>query len=89
MLDNILEINNEVELAKDEEKITKLKVLELFGTNKISEFEIETYKVLAYIHNYLLFGIYEIAGKIRDVNILKGNFRKFSKKIVYYGDFCL
>ena len=33
MLENKLNITNEVELAKEEERITKLKALELFDTN--------------------------------------------------------
>ena len=36
MLENKLNINSEVELAKEEERITKLKALELFDTNKIN-----------------------------------------------------
>ena len=37
MLNNKLGITNEIELSKMEEKITKLKALELFDTNKIDE----------------------------------------------------
>lgn len=40
MLENKLGITNEVELAKEEERITKLKALELFDTKKINEFEV-------------------------------------------------
>ena len=75
MLENKLGITNEVELAKEEERITKLKALELFDTNKINEFEIGTYKGLSSIHNYLFSDIYDFAGKMRNVNIAKGNFR--------------
>ena len=75
MLENKLGITNEIELAKEEEKITKLKALELFDTNKINEFEVGTYRGLASIHKYLFSDIYEFAGKIRNVNIAKGNFR--------------
>ena len=75
MLDNKLGITNEIELAKEEERITKLKALELFDTNKINEFEVGTYKGLSSIHNYLFSNIYDFAGKIRNVNIAKGNFR--------------
>ena len=75
MLDNKLEITNEIELAKEEERITKLKALELFDTNKINEFEVGTYKGLSSIHNYLFSDIYDFAGKMRNVNIAKGNFR--------------
>ena len=75
MLENKLNITNEVELAKEEERITKLKALELFDTNKIDEFEIGTFKGLACIHKYLFDDIYSFAGKIRKENIAKGNFR--------------
>ncbi len=75
MLDNKLGITNEIELAKEEERITKLKALELFDTNKINEFEVGTYKGLSSIHNYLFSDIYDFAGKMRNVNIAKGNFR--------------
>ena len=75
MLENKLGITNEVELAKEEEKITKLKALELFDTNKINEFEIGTTKGLSDIHKYLFSDVYDFAGKIRDVNLAKGNFR--------------
>lgn len=75
MLDNKLGITNEVELAKGEERITKLKALELFDTGKINDFEIGTTKGLSDIHKYLFSDVYEFAGKIRDVNLAKGNFR--------------
>ena len=47
----------------------------MFDTNKINEFEVGTYRGLASIHEYLFSDIYEFAGKIRNVNIAKGNFR--------------
>lgn len=75
MSDNKLDINNEIELAKEEERITKLKTLEIFDTGKLNDFEVGTFKGLADIHKYLFFDIYYFAGKIRDVNIAKGNFR--------------
>lgn len=75
MLENKLGITNEIELSKEEERITKLKALELFDTNKINEFEVGTFNGLSKIHNYLFSDIYEFAGKIRKENISKGNFR--------------
>lgn len=75
MLENKLNITNEVELAKEEEKITKLKALELFDTNKINEFEVGTTKGLCDIHKFLFNEIYSFAGEIREVNLAKGNFR--------------
>ena len=62
-------------LAIDEEKITNLKALELFDTNKITNFEVGTFKGLSDIHRFLFSDIYSFAGKIRTENIAKGNFR--------------
>lgn len=74
MLKNKLGITNEIELAK-EEKITKVKALELFDTKKIDEFAVGTFEGLSKIHKYLFSDIYEFAGKIRKENLAKGNFR--------------
>lgn len=75
MLNNKLGITNEVELLKEEERITKLKALELFDTNMINVFEVGTFKGLSQIHSFLFSEIYDFAGKIRKDNIAKGNFR--------------
>ena len=75
MLENKLGITNSIELAKEEERITKLKALELFDTNKINEFEVGTTKGLCDIHKFLFNEIYSFAGEIREVNLAKGNFR--------------
>lgn len=75
MLENKLGITNELELAKEEERITKLKALELFDSRKINEFEVGTTRGLMDIHKYLFSDIYDFAGKVRDVNLAKGNFR--------------
>lgn len=75
MLENKLGITNEIELAKEEERITKIKALELFDTGKINEFEIGTFKGLSDIHKFLFSDVYDFAGKVRDVNLAKGSFR--------------
>ena len=75
MLENKLGINNRIELAREEERITKLKALELFETGKLNSFEIGTFKGLSQIHKYLFEDIYNFAGKIRTENISKSNFR--------------
>lgn len=75
MLDNKLNITNDLELAKEEERITKLNALELFDKNIINEIEVGTTKGLCDIHHYLFNDIYDFAGKIRKENISKGNFR--------------
>ena len=64
MLENKLRITNEVELAK-EERITKLKALELFDSNQINQFEVGTTKGLCDIHKFLFSDIYSFAGEIR------------------------
>lgn len=75
MLENKLGITSQVELANEEERITKLKALELFDTKKIDEFEIGTFKGLSNIHEFLFDDVYSFAGKMRKDNIAKGNFR--------------
>lgn len=75
MLENKLGIKSSVELANEEERITKIKALELFDKNKVNEFEIGTFKGLSMIHKYLFGDIYSFAGKVRTENIAKGNFR--------------
>ena len=75
MLENKLGIKSQSELSNEEERITKLKALELFDANKIEEFEVGTYKGLSDIHKFLFDDIYYFAGKIRKENIAKGNFR--------------
>lgn len=75
MLKNKLGINNSIELAEVEERITKKKALELFETGLLNSFEVGTFKGLSQIHKYLFEEIYEFAGKIRTENISKSNFR--------------
>ena len=75
ILKNKLGLDDELELAKEEERITKLKAIELFETGKLEEFEVGTFKGLSQIHKYLFEDIYEFAGNIRTENIAKNNFR--------------
>lgn len=75
MLENKLGIKNSYDLAREEERITKLKAMELFDTKKIDEFEGGTFKGLSKIHEFLFHDIYSFAGKMRKENIAKGNFR--------------
>ena len=75
ILANKLHITDQIELVKAEEKISKQKAKQLFDTNDISKVEIGTFAGLAFIHNYLFADIYDFAGKIRDVNIAKNDFR--------------
>lgn len=75
VLENKLNITNQVELAKLEEKISKQRAKQLFESGDINKIEIGTFAGLAQIHQCLFEDIYNFAGKIRDVNIAKGNFR--------------
>ncbi len=75
ILDNKLNITNQVELAKAEERISKKKAKQLFDSGDINKSEVGTFKGLAFIHAYLFEDIYDFAGKIRDVNLAKGFFR--------------
>lgn len=74
-LTNKLNITNQVELAKAEEKISKQKAKQLFDSGDINKVEVGTFAGLAFIHSYLFSDIYDFAGQIRKVNIAKGNFR--------------
>lgn len=67
-------MHNENKLTKIEEKVTKLKALELFDKNILNDIN-GTFKGLSKIHKYLFDNIYNFAGNIREVNISKGSFR--------------
>lgn len=75
VLKNKLGIHDFAELAGMEEKISKKKAVELFENSYLSDYEAGTFRMLAAIHKYLFEQIYDFAGKVRDVNIAKGNFR--------------
>jgi cell filamentation protein len=75
MLENKLGITSQVELARAEEKISKRKAKQLFESGDIEKVKVGTFEGLAFIHSYLFGELYDFAGKIREVNIAKGNFR--------------
>jgi cell filamentation protein len=74
-LENKLGITDSAELARMEEKISKTKALELFETGLLDTFPVGSFEGLSMIHKYLFDEIYDFAGKMRDVNLAKGNFR--------------
>lgn len=74
-LDNKLNITDSTELARMEEKISKKRAVELFEKGYLDKYEPGTFAMLAAIHSYLFGEIYDFAGKLRTVNIAKGNFR--------------
>ena len=75
VLSNKLNITDQIELNKAEEKISKEKAVKLFDSGKIDTIKVGTFAGLKQIHKYLFEDIYDFAGKMRDVNISKGNFR--------------
>ncbi|MDP3226822.1 MAG: Fic family protein [Acidovorax sp.] len=75
VLGNKLHIDNQVELNRVEEKLSKKKAKQLFECGDIDQVEVGTFAGLAYIHSYLFGEIYAFAGQIRDVNLAKGSFR--------------
>ena len=74
-LENKLGITNSPELAEAEERISKKKALELFENGLLDTLEAGTFASLKAIHKYLFEDIYDFAGRLRTVNIAKGNFR--------------
>ena len=74
-LQNKLGLTDELELASEEERISKQKALALYDTGLLDTFPVGTFAGLAMIHKYLFEDIYEFSGQMRTVNIAKGNFR--------------
>ena len=74
-LENKLGITDSSELAREEERISKKKAAELYDSGHLDTLTPGTYASLAEIHRLLFADIYEFAGKMRDVNLAKGNFR--------------
>ncbi len=74
-LENKLGITDSASLARAEEKISKQKALKFFETGYLDSLTPGTFQTLAAIHKYLFEDIYDFAGKIREVNMAKGNFR--------------
>ena len=75
VLENKFGITESAELAREEERISKAKALELFEKGILDSLEAGKFNSLSAIHKYLFNDIYPFAGEIRDVNIAKGNFR--------------
>ena len=74
-LENKLGISSSAELADIEEKLSKKRALEMYESGFFDSLEPGTFDSLSKIHKYLFDDIYYFAGKIREVNIAKGNFR--------------
>ena len=75
MLDNKLGVTTSAELAREEERISKKKAIELFENGTLDKLEAGKIASLMVIHKALFEDIYDFAGEIRTVNIAKNNFR--------------
>ena len=75
VLGNKLGINNDMELAREEERLTKIRAWELFENGLLDSFEAGTFGGLSRIHAYLFQDVYDFAGHMRHENISKGGFR--------------
>lgn len=75
VLENKLGLTSSADLAREEERISKKKAVELFETGLLDTLPAGKFVTLQAIHKYLFEDIYDFAGKIRTVNMAKGNFR--------------
>ena len=75
MLENKLGLTSSADLAREEERISKKKAVELFEKGILDDLPAGNFSTLQVIHKYMFEDIYDFAGKIRTVNIAKGNFR--------------
>jgi cell filamentation protein len=75
VLENKLGIVESAELAREEERISKTKAIELFEKGILDSLEAGKFNSLSKIHKHLFNDIYPFAGEVRDVNLAKGNFR--------------
>ena len=74
-LENKLGITNSADLAREEERISKKKAVELFENGVLDALPAGKFSTLQAIHKYLFEDIYDFAGELRTVNLAKGNFR--------------
>ena len=74
-LENKLGLTSSADLAREEERISKKKALELLENGMLDKLEAGKFSALKVIHRYLFEDIYDFAGELRTVNIAKGSFR--------------
>ena len=74
-VENRLNITDSEKLAREEERISKKKAVQLFDRKLLDTFDVGTFAGLAAIHKYMFEDIFDFAGEIRTVNLVKGNFR--------------
>ena len=75
VLENKFHITDAAELARVEEKISKQQAVHLWESGELDRLEPGTFSALAQIHRALFADIYDFAGVLRTVNLVKGNFR--------------
>ncbi len=74
-LRNKLNLDNPVELARAEERLSKQRAIQLWRGDELKNFRAGMFETLAYIHKRLFEDVYYFAGQLRDENISKGHFR--------------
>lgn len=74
-LENKLGLTSSADLAREEERISKKKAMELFESGLFNKLKPGKFSSLQAIHKYLFDEIYDFAGHVRTVNLAKGNFR--------------
>ncbi|MGN1130367.1 MAG: protein adenylyltransferase Fic [Ruminococcus sp.] len=74
-LENKLGLTSSADLAREEERISKKKALNLFEKGILNNLPAGKFSTLQTIHKYLFEDIYDFAGELRTINIAKGNFR--------------
>ena len=74
-LENKLGLTSSADLAREEERISKKKAVELFEKGILDNLPAGKFSTLQSIHKYLFEDIYDFAGELRTVNLAKGNFR--------------
>ncbi len=74
-LENELELTSSIDLDREEERISKKKALWLFDNRILDSLPAGKFSTLQTIHKFLFDDIYDFAGKLRTVNLAKGNFR--------------
>ena len=73
-IENKLGLTSPADLASEEERISKKKAVELFENGVLDTLPAGKFSTLQAIHKYLFEDIYDFAGKLRTVNLAKGNF---------------
>ena len=74
-LENKLGLTSSANLAREEERLSKKKAVELFENGVLDTLPAGKFSTLQAIHKSLFEDIYDFAGKLRTVNLAKGNFR--------------